>query len=86
MPRLNEIDSDVLHKAMQYSKNAYEEAMEAKEAAIRTEIAIKEFIKDFNTSEETISNVDCNDKTVKGAGRYTKKKGIWYTVSVVFLV
>ena len=46
MPQFNEIDSDVLHKAMQYFKNAYEEAIETKEAAIRTEIAIKEFIKD----------------------------------------
>ena len=53
--------------------------------AIRTEIAIKEFIKDFNTSEETI-NDDCNNKTIKGSGRYIKKKTFWYTVSVVFLI
>ena len=36
--------------------------METKEEAIRTKIAIKEFIKDFNTSEKTI-NDNCNDKT-----------------------
>ncbi|RGB23259.1 hypothetical protein C1646_774783 [Rhizophagus diaphanus] len=46
-------------RALQYSKNAYEEAIVAKEVTIRMELAINEFIKEWkNTSEE---KVDYND-------------------------
>jgi hypothetical protein len=71
--RLNENDFNVLNKVMQYSKNAYEEAIAAKESAIRTELAINEFIKEWNS--ERVS-VDCDDK-ISG-----KKKTYWYTVSM----
>lgn len=74
MPRLNEKDVNLLCKALQYSKSAYEEAIAAKEAAIRTELAINEFIKEWkNTSEE---KVDYNDNKDPG-----KKKVFWYSVS-----
>lgn len=62
---------------MKYSKNAYEEAMEAKDAAICMENAIKDFIKESsnNTSEEGVS-ID-NDRPIK----YSRKQAFWYTVS-----
>ena len=66
---------------MEYSKNAYKEAMEAKEAAIRTELAVKEFIKESssNISEEGINNVD-DAQPVK---YHTKKQKFWYSVSYI---
>ncbi|GBC23239.1 uncharacterized protein OCT59_013891 [Rhizophagus irregularis] len=76
LPRLNEKDVNLLCKALQYSKSAYEEAIAAKEAAIRTELAINEFIKEWkNTSEE---KVDYNDNKDPG-----KKKVFWYSNTLV---
>lgn len=75
---------------MQYSKSAYEVAMEAKEAAIeakdaaiRTELAIKEFLS-RDTSEEGIN--DNGQTVIKSSGKYTKKHTYWYTVSVIFII
>jgi len=82
VPRLNEKDFMMIHKSMQYSKNAYEEAVAAREAAVRTENVINEFIKKFNDeSEKRIINSDCNEQPIKGYG----KKKQWYTVSVIYI-
>ncbi|PKY48270.1 hypothetical protein RhiirA4_463827 [Rhizophagus irregularis] len=66
IPCTNKKDIASLHKAIQYSKNAYEETMAAKEeaivvkeAAVYAENTIKEFIKGF---KEKTSNVDINCK------------------------
>ncbi|GBC12294.1 uncharacterized protein OCT59_025994 [Rhizophagus irregularis] len=76
LPRLNEKDVNLLCKALQYSKSVYKEAIAAKEAAIRTELAINEFIKEWkNTSEE---KVDYNDNKNLG-----KKKVFWYSNTLV---
>ena len=76
VPRFSEKDAETLSKALFYSKKAYEEAIEAKEAILRTENVINEFIK-------SQSHNDSKDGEFKGY--YTKKKHYWYTVSVIFL-
>lgn len=91
VPRINEKDIVTVHKAMQYSKSAYEvaieakeAAIEAKEAAIRTELAIKEFLSRCDTSVE--GNNDNGQPVIKGSGKYTKKRIYWYTVSIIFIM
>jgi len=77
VPRLNDKDTETLRKVLEYSRNAYEEALAAKESSIRIENVINEFIKSHDNSEN--SNEDSK-------GYYTKKKHYWYTVNIfIFL-
>jgi hypothetical protein len=77
--RLNDKDAETLKKALEYSRKAYEEALAAKEASIRIENTINEFIKSLNNNNNESSNEESK-------GYYTKKKHYWYTVSIfIFL-
>jgi len=44
--QLHDKDSDILNRALFYSKKAYEEAHAAKESSIRIETTINNFIKE----------------------------------------
>ena len=71
---------DILAKSIYYSKLAYEEAILAKELAIRTETAIADFIKEQLSRNNPSEN---NNMDFKGSH---KKKHFWYTVSTnIFL-
>ena len=76
----NDKNMDILAKSIYYSKLAYEEAILAKESAIRTETAIADFIKEQSSRNNPSEN---NNMDFKG---FHKKKHFWYTVSTnIFL-
>ena len=76
VPRHNNKDAETLSKALYYSKKAYEEALAAKEASLRTENAVTEFIKVQSSRNKSNEN---SNRESKG-----KRKHFWYTVSVMF--
>jgi hypothetical protein len=70
---------DISAKSIYYSKLTYEEAILAKESAIRTETAITDFIKEQSSRNDPSEN---NNIDFKGSH---KKKHFWYTVSNIIL-
>ena len=71
------LDSELLNKALDYSKKAYEEALQAKEASLRVENALADFIQSIQNNHSETSNVDS-----KG---HNKKVRLWYTVGIIYL-
>ena len=75
VPRLHDKDSDVLNRALFYSKKAYEEAHAAKESSIRIETTINNFIKE--QLDKQTENSDTSQSRTKSSN---KKQHFWYNV------
>jgi len=92
--RLDEKDKALLQKVLSYSQSIYDEtlaarevtdeskkdALEAKEAALRAESAIKEYFK-----EQSMQEKDSEDSE-KLFSKSNKKKAFWYTVNISHLL
>ena len=63
MIRLGEKDLNLLMKALKYSQKAYVASLEAKEAAIRTETALNEYIRDRSSQDEDSNKITESGKT-----------------------
>jgi hypothetical protein len=75
VPRLNDLDVDLLNKSLFYSKKAYEEAHAAKESSFRIESTLNDFIK-----EQLNRNQNENPNAGPSSNKTNKKQNFWYTV------
>ncbi|CAG8633836.1 9140_t:CDS:2 [Funneliformis caledonium] len=73
MIRLDEKDLNLLMKALKYSQKTYVASLKVKEAAIRTETALNEYIRDRSSQDE-------DSNKITESGKTSQKKTFWYSI------